>query len=335
MALLPTATPPPCGCSELLYEQQQTLEQQQQRIDKQEGLIRKLQAELDMLRDSSPAPAAGAAGRQLAAWGGAFQAPSAGKPKQAAKKFDYILSEKGGIGISRSTRAEGMSWQPSGARCEIFLKPPLTNYMMKGHPPRYKNIRSSTFWELLEKYSTGALTVLDVGAHDPYVLSQLTWVPTKVALDLQYGGNQLPVWQKARGMIFLQSDIFKTGFRGRQFDIVTCTQVVEHIPNGTVTHFVRRMMQLAKTLIVTTTFELPYGVIHGHVQDPISQEKFRSWFDHPDVPGRIVHYAHNNPDANPATRNTIGSQTKGDTRRYEALQQVVVWQAAEGKEAIR
>ena len=54
-------------------------------------------------------------------------------------------------------------------------------------------------------------------------------------------------------------------------------QVVEHIPksntNGStslVAQFVRRMMSIAKVLLVTTTYGMPYGAIHGHWQVSLS-----------------------------------------------------------------
>ena len=34
---------------------------------------------------------------------------------------------------------------------------------------------------------------------------------------------QARVWSRARGMIFLKSDLLKTGFVGRKFDLVLCS----------------------------------------------------------------------------------------------------------------
>jgi len=61
--------------------------------------------------------------------------------------------------------------------------------------------------------------------------------------------------------------------------LVLCTQVVEHLPDGIVGKFVQKMAQQAKVLIVSTTYEMPEGTIEGHIQDPISEEEFRSWFE--------------------------------------------------------
>ena len=42
--------------------------------------------------------------------------------------------------------------------------------------------------------------------------------------------------------------------------------------------FIAKLLQLGRGLIVSTTYEVAAGTIDGHVQDPISLEKFQSWF---------------------------------------------------------
>jgi len=65
--------------------------------------------------------------------------------------------------------------------CEVRLRPPLTRYMRRGNPPRFVNLARSSIYALMKTHGAAdALTVLDVGAHEPFVLSQLTWIPTKV-----------------------------------------------------------------------------------------------------------------------------------------------------------
>ena len=66
---------------------------------------------------------------------------------------------------------------------------------------------------------------------------------------------------------------------GTRFDLVICNQVVEHLPDSLVDKFVAKLAaHTERTLIVSTTFELEQGAIKGHVQDPISEAEFRSWF---------------------------------------------------------
>ena len=266
------------------------------------------------------------------------------------------------LSAAKVAQVNGLS--PPG--CKVELHVPLTPYMARiGHGqdrdrPRWQNILRSEYWSLVRKYGSGALTALDVGAHDPFVLSQLTWIPTKLAIDIQFHGAQRKAWAGARGMAFVHGDLFTTRFVGRKFDLVTCSQVVEHvrgrrahaslhaprctcgrpralpcalpspgdrvdrarpivhawspaaassceilvgrprmvrsrasqIPNATIGRFVQRMMELANVLVVSTTYMMPAGTIHGHVQDPISKARFLSWFEHGEVPGSVETYFH-------------------------------------------
>ena len=214
----------------------------------------------------------------------------------------------------------------SGATsCEVALQPAtLTGYMLLRE--RYRSILRSLHWKAVLKYGRDALTALDVGAYDPFALTQLTWVPTKLALDIQFSPKQSPVWASTPGIVFLNSDIFKTKFVGRRFDLVMSSQVVEHIPPSMVKKFVKRMMSLAKTLIVSTTYELPFGTIPGHVNDPISTKAFLSWFDHPDEPGQIVHYEHCcDDDGSP---NVIRLRNKLTNKKVLPMNQVAVWRSS-------
>ena len=245
------------------------------------------------------------------------------------KDSSAAAAMRGVFGISRAP-FNGLSLGLGG--CKIELNPPLTPYMARVGmgKPRWRNIVEGDYWKTVLEYGKDALTVLDVGAYDPFVLSQLSSVPTKLAIDIQFGPAQRRAWAGARGVAFVHGDLFTTKFVGRKFDLVLSSQVVEHIPNGTIAPFVRRMQQLARTLIVSTTYEMPAGTIHGHVQDPISTEKFRSWFEQ-DQPGSIVRYFHTKPTGDP--RQTIGSMgNKG--ARVEPLGQVAVWRSAEAEQAI-
>ena len=98
--------------------------------------------------------------------------------------------------------------------CKVNLRPKLTKYMSqrtaKGN--RAANLIKSRYWTIVTKFGAGALTALDVGAHDPFVLSSLTWVPTKVAIDIQFQGLQRAAWAGSRGVVFVHGDIFETNF---------------------------------------------------------------------------------------------------------------------------
>ena len=125
----------------------------------------------------------------------------------------------------------------------------------------------------------------------------------------------------------------------RRYDLVICSQVVEHLREGFVQNFTRKLMSIAKTLVVATTFNVPEGTIPhswtndtsdcdstgclGHVQDPISESEFHSWFS--SEQGRVVAYENEQNDHGVLT---LLNRRLG--RRVAVPVQVIVWQANAG-----
>lgn len=140
--------------------------------------------------------------------------------------------------------------------------------MRKNSPLYHKMV------EIARTEATFALTALDVGSYESPFLSRFDWIPTKIATDIQ---PRPQVWNDVRGIAFIQGDFMNLQF-GTTFDLVLCSQVVEHLPDEIVIRFISKMAGLSRVLIVSTSYEMPTGTIDGHVQDPISEEKFRSWF---------------------------------------------------------
>jgi SAM-dependent methyltransferase len=121
-----------------------------------------------------------------------------------------------------------------------------------------------------------AESAIDVGCYTSGLICELDWIRTRVASDIKpYLQNN---WTGVEGVEFVAGDAFALEF-GRQFDLVISNQTVEHLddPKG----FIEKLLKLGRGLIVSTTYEVPYGTIEGHVQDPISLEKFTSWFPCP------------------------------------------------------
>ena len=152
---------------------------------------------------------------------------------------------------------------------------------------------NGTIIKLARQLVPDAATVLDVGAHEGTFISQFSWIPTKGATDMRFDENQAQqrAVRNQRGVAFLPGDFLTLNFGPTPFDLVICNQVVEHLPDGVVEPFVRKLRQVARLLIVSTTLDLPRGVIHSHVQDPISKAKFRTWFERRSGPrGRIIRH---------------------------------------------
>ena len=186
---------------------------------------------------------------------------------------------------------EGLVVDPAtSSGCRISLDPPRSLYWkQRANHVMYRE--GGVLMRLAREYAHDALSVLDVGAFDPGHISKFDWIPTKVGTDKQLHSTAVEPWAKARGVAFVHGDFLNLKFPAG-FDLVTCNQVVEHLPDGVVERFVQKMMSHAKVLIVSTTHNVSHGVVDGHVQDPISEQKFRSWFS---SSGHILKHESINP----------------------------------------
>lgn len=116
--------------------------------------------------------------------------------------------------------------------------------------------------------------VLDVGCFTSMFVLELDWFRKKAVADsIPYLVDN---WKGAANQVEFHAGDFMTLRFPESFDLVVCLQVVEHLEEPA--PFIRKMMDIGRTVIVTTTYEVPHGIIDGHVQDPISIEKFKGWF---------------------------------------------------------
>ncbi len=114
-----------------------------------------------------------------------------------------------------------------------------------------------------------AQSMIDVGSGNCPYLEWFDWIPRRVSVDLG-------VPYRSDNVEGIQGDIHKLDF-GQRFDIATCLQVLEHVPD--VGPFARRLLELADVLVVSVPFM--WGTnprAPGHVNDPVSYEKMTDWF---------------------------------------------------------
>lgn len=78
---------------------------------------------------------------------------------------------------------------------------------------------------LARQHAGDALTMLDVGAFVPNIAMKFTWIPTKVATDLQLD-RMRGVWNQTRGVAFVRGNFLKLSFGVTPFDLVICSQVL-------------------------------------------------------------------------------------------------------------
>jgi hypothetical protein len=121
--------------------------------------------------------------------------------------------------------------------------------------------------EFAKEYAPHAGTVIDVGPRDTPFLDAIDWVPSKTAIDLQC----LPSITDA---ITLQGD-FMQFEPERQFDLVFCLQVLEHLTDPK--SFARKLLRTGRVVIISVPYNWTEDQCEWHLQDPIDEAKLLSW----------------------------------------------------------
>ncbi len=133
-----------------------------------------------------------------------------------------------------------------------------------------------------------AESVIDVGCFTSGLICELDWIPRRVATDID--SSIIENWKGVQGVEFIAGDAFLINFK-EPFDLVICNQTIEHLDDPHL--FCAKLLQLGRALIISTTYEVSHGLIPGHVQDPISLSKFKSFFGCNIDAYCICHHPHN------------------------------------------
>ena len=150
---------------------------------------------------------------------------------------------------------------------------------MAGSKPHAK-YRSGQYWArrsdlLYYRYvdyivrvaASGARSMIDVGTGGCPYLEWFDWIPERVSFDLEEP-------YRSRGVRGVAGDIMSHDF-GRRFDVCTCLQVLEHVPDAA--PFARRLLSMAPLVVVSVPHRWPEGSIRNHVHDPVTEEKLTGW----------------------------------------------------------
>jgi hypothetical protein len=150
---------------------------------------------------------------------------------------------------------------------ETIAKPAQT-------PAEYWQARSRSIYfyavtELVRNLGETASSVIDIGsASCPYV-DWFDWIPDRTSLDLR----KPYVSPTVTG---IKAD-FLAWAPDRRYDIATCLQVLEHIPDAH--SFAQKILNISKIAIVSVPYKWKPGRNSSHVHDPVDEEKMLAWFD--------------------------------------------------------
>jgi SAM-dependent methyltransferase len=126
---------------------------------------------------------------------------------------------------------------------------------------------------LASAYFYKAQSAIDVGCFTSGLICEFDWIQRRVASDIK--DTLAQNWKHVPGVSFVAGNAFEIDFEDK-FDMVLSNQTVEHLDRPR--EFVEKLIDLGRGLIISTTYETAAGLIPGHTQDPISLEKFQSWF---------------------------------------------------------
>ena len=112
-----------------------------------------------------------------------------------------------------------------------------------------------------------ATSLLDVGTWNARYLEAFDWIPRRVALDKR-------VVYSSENVEGITADFFEYQ-PDTPFDLVTCFQVLEHVPNAKM--FAQKLFQVGCNVLISVPFKWKAGASKYHVHDPIDLNKLESW----------------------------------------------------------
>lgn len=124
--------------------------------------------------------------------------------------------------------------------------------------------------QICERHCREPKSVIDIGSNNTPTLEWHRSSATKlVSLDLRRPYIATGVEPVTADLLTYEPD--------EQFDLVTCFQVLEHVPDAH--SFARKLMSLGRTLVVSVPYKWKKGKCKWHVHDPVDEAKMLGWFE--------------------------------------------------------
>ncbi len=173
---------------------------------------------------------------------------------------------------------------------------------------KYWGARSSSIYlytvrELVTHLAKEAQSLIDVGSAGCPYLDWYDWIPNRTSLDMD-----LPY--VSAGIDSVKSNFLKWS-KDRDYDVCTCLQVLEHVPQ--VEDFAQKLLETANVLIVSVPYKWTYGNNKSHVHDPVDEIKMLSWFGKPPNFSIIVREVFTD------SRRLVNVYERGDFSKWSSL----------------
>ena len=138
-----------------------------------------------------------------------------------------------------------------------------------------------TVQEFAEKYCPEGSTLLDVGGGVGLGCRYLEWFDQydRTAVELPTKGCTLD------GVRVVHAD-FLQWEPDRQFDLVLCLQVLEHVPDASA--FARKLLTCGRVIIISVPYRWPAGACSEHVHDPVDESKLKAWTERKPAESAVV-----------------------------------------------
>lgn len=125
----------------------------------------------------------------------------------------------------------------------------------------------SSVLSIVRRMFPDARSAIDVGAHETEILSQMDWIPRRVAIDLQPCSAQ-PGVERVVGDFLEYAP-------SEPFDLVLCLQLLEHLRDPK--RFADKLFASGRSVVISIPYKWPAGMCMSHCQDPVDEEKLYRW----------------------------------------------------------
>lgn len=123
--------------------------------------------------------------------------------------------------------------------------------------------------EILNSF-TGTTSIIDIGARRTPVFENLDKSIYKTCLDIE------PIEKYSDNINIITAD-FLRWTPDKEYDIVICLQVLEHLENPK--EFAQKLFLVGKIVIISLPYMWRKGRCKDHIQDPVDEELIKKWTD--------------------------------------------------------